>query len=213
MGRRLKIKKGDRYGRYTIIHEVEQRSKKRYFLCRCDCGSEREVRLVALRAGEIKSCGCLRDEQNRVANLSHGGWGTRLYSIWHGMKQRCLNPEIDTYKHYGGRGIKICKDWMGFEKFRSWALSNGYEDDLTIERIDNNGNYEPSNCSWISQSEQMNNTRNTKLITYEGKTQNIMGWSKELGLNYRKIQRRIASGWSPDRAFTEPLNYHRDKHD
>lgn len=210
MSRRLKIHKGERYGRYTIIHEVEQRNKKRYFLCKCDCGNEREVRLVALRAGEIKSCGCLRDEQNRVANLRHGGWGTRLYNIWHGMKQRCLNPNDSNYIHYGGRGIGVCVEWLEFELFQEWALSNGYRDDLTIERTNVDGDYEPSNCSWISQSEQLMNTRRSRWITYNGRTKNLKEWSEKLNIDYKTLQRRLSSGWTFERAINEPIGGYDD---
>jgi len=205
MGKRVNIQPGERFGRLTIIHEVEKRNKKRYFLCECDCGNTREVRLVALRSGEIKSCGCLRNEQNRVANLKHGGWGSRLYRIWHSMKQRCLNPNDSSYIHYGARGIEVWKDWLDFESFYQWAVNNGYEDHLTLERKNVNGNYEPSNCEWIPQSEQLNNTRRSRLITYNDKTQNLKQWADELGFTYKQLQKRLDSGWTVERAFNTPI--------
>ena len=205
MGKRLDIEPGQKFGRLTIIRETQRRAKKRYFLCRCDCGNERTVRLVAMRAGEVKSCGCLRNEQNRVANMSHGLWGTSLYWSWHSMKDRCLNPNCAVYKHYGARGIAVCDDWMGFEAFRDWALSNSYKEGLTIERIDVNGNYEPDNCTWIPMSEQSNNKRSSRIITFRDKTMNLKKWADHLGLRPSVLWGRLDRGWSVEKAFTTPL--------
>lgn len=159
MPSRIDIQTGDRFGRFTIVREVERRAKKRYFLCKCDCGQTREVRFVALRAGAIVSCGCARDERNRTGPITHGLSGSGIYSSWHCMKQRCQNPKKAEYRFYGGRGITICDEWQTFEEFRDWALANGYQKGLTIERINVNGNYEPSNCTWIPKSQQSANTR------------------------------------------------------
>ncbi len=205
MPKRIEVKLGEKFGKLTIIKEVQKRAGKRYFLCLCDCGNKREERLVALRAGKIKSCGCARNERNRISNLSHGLSGTSLYGSWHGMKQRCLNPNSKNYKYYGGRGITVCQEWIEFETFCQWAISHGYKNGLTIERIDPNGNYEPRNCSWIPKSEQSNNTCRSKRINFQSKTQTLRDWANELNMDYKMLQRRLAHGWSVEKTFTTPL--------
>jgi hypothetical protein len=202
----LKVNEGDRYGRLTIIREDKKKEKSRWFLCKCDCGDEKSLRLNDLRRGSIKSCGCLLRETSAARKIKHGACETRLYSIWAHMKQRCLNEDNQDYKYYGGRGIIVCKEWMDFQSFNVWAIENGYDDSLTIDRIDNNGNYEPSNCRWSSREDQVNNTRKTINICYEGKTKSLKQWSKILGMKYTTLYRRLSKGWSVDEAFTSPSN-------
>lgn len=205
VGKRIEVKTGERFRRLTIIKEAEKRAGKRYFLCKCDCGNIQEVRFVAMRADKTKSCGCMRNERNRTANLTHGMAGTRLYNSWHSMKQRCLNQNAHGYKFYGERGIKVCKEWMEFKAFCKWALANGYKEGLSIERINCNGNYEPVNCTWATASQQDCNTRRSKRITYRGKTQVLSQWAEELKLDYKMLQRRLSHGWSVEKAFNTPL--------
>lgn len=143
-----------------------------------------------LRKGDTVSCGCVM----RTANKTHGESKTRLYNIWQKMRSRCNNPSSDNFSYYGGRGITITPMRDDFEEFKYWAIHNGYDDTLTIDRIDFNGNYEPSNCRWITRSEQNKNTRKCILITHNGETHTMRDWGKILGIPKSTIQRRYAKG-------------------
>jgi hypothetical protein len=154
------IQLGDRYGRLIILSKkiiTKNNQNKKAFLCRCDCGKEKIIRIDALISGRSNSCGCLQKEAIIAAHLKHGesvvGKRTRLYIIWSSMKNRCFNPNSKSFKNYGGKGISIIKEWLNYKIFKSWALSNGYSDKLTIDRINSNMGYCPSNCRWISKAE------------------------------------------------------------
>lgn len=139
-------------------------------------------------------------------NATHGGKGTRLYRIWTGMRTRCFNERAREYPLYGGRGITICDEWMDFARFREWALANGYRNKLTIERVDNDGNYAPENCRWIPLGEQALNRSNTIVITFRGRTQPLVVWSEETGIPYPTLFARLRyRGWSVERALTTPV--------
>ena len=143
--------------------------------------------------------------------------GTRhsrgLYQVFRNMIERCHNPNVKRYKDYGGRGISVCEEWRGSWKlFHDWAVSSGYNSDLKLDRIDNNGNYEPSNCKWSDNLSQANNKRNNRFITFRGETKTLMQWARETGIRRERIADRLRYGWSVDRALTEKPILGRNQH-
>lgn len=198
---------GLNFSRLTVLGLSPKKSgRKSYWVCKCECGNSKLVRSDSLKSGDVQSCGCLKKEQDRI-NLTthhrHFGSGTRLYHEWQHIKYRCLNENSNNYDRYGGRGIKVCDEWQErFESFRDWALENGYSDDLTIDRIDVNGNYEPKNCQWIPLEEQANNRTTTVWVSWNGKTQNLTQWADELGFNRGTLNSRYnREGLRPPELF------------
>ncbi len=200
--------KGRRYGRLVVLERAaNDKHQNAMWLCQCDCGNQIIVRGGTLRSGQQKSCGCYNKElqANFKGHYKHGGAHTRLHTIWKEMRQRCTNPHTTNYKNYGGRGIIICEEWNDFSKFREWAINNGYADDLSIDRIDVNGNYEPQNCRWSTDKEQSRNKRDTLTICYKGKQTPIIQVAEEIGIKYGTLRRRIINGWSDERAIHTPI--------
>lgn len=159
---------GREFGRLIVVKLSRKQKVKNgsrlYWLCKCQCGNEKEIRGDHIKSLKTQSCGCLeRENRERLAFVkSHGQTKTRLYYVWNTMRTRCRNPNAKNHHRYGGRGIKVCDEWNeSFEPFYEWAVENGYKQGLTIERIDNDGNYEPSNCKWATYKEQAQNKRNT----------------------------------------------------
>jgi hypothetical protein len=204
--RKLIDLKGKKFGRLTVIKRVENRGNDIYWLCKCDCGNTKTIFGGSLKRGLTKSCGCLAKEIRAKAITKHGMAKARLDNIFYGMKARCYNVKEPAYKWYGARGIKICKEWLDDKKtFFEWAMLNGYKDNLTIDRIDVNGNYEPSNCRWITNNKQCRNRRSNHLITYKNETLTLKEWSEKLGFSYSALCSRIKRGWSIEKTFTTPL--------
>lgn len=201
---------GMKFGRLTAI-EREARVPHGHAVqwkCICDCGNVVIVNGSRLRRGITQSCGCLQKElaRERTGKLmkKHGDSRTRLFRIWSCMKNRCTSKNNTHFNCYGGRGIRVCDEWLDFESFRDWALNNGYEDTLTIDRIDVNGNYEPSNCRWATRKEQAQNRRTTRFIEYKGETHSLKQWSEILGMPDSCLKYRLDKGWSIEKAFTKP---------
>ena len=196
---------GEKNDRLTIVEYVGTDEKKqRLWKCRCDCGNYVIKSTNSLHMqGKRHSCGCIRREHPN--NTRHGMCYTRINSIYRKMKQRCFWKDDPRYKDYGGRGITITSEWLGrngFLNFYKWAMENGYSDELSIDRINVNGNYEPSNCRWITMKEQSRNTRKTIWITYNGETRMLKEWSEYLNIPYERLRQRLFKlGWDVERAF------------
>lgn len=194
---------GQKFGRLTVVsfsRDVRSGNRNRkYWKCICECGKYKEVRLDSLTSGKVKSCGCLQVE-NSYKNLIPGSSrydviDKRLRGIWNGMKGRCLNKNNKSYARYGGRGITLFKEWEDFNIFAKWALSNGYDENLTIDRIDNNKGYEPSNCRWITNKEQSRNRRSNIVIEHNGKTMTLKELSETTGIEYSCLNARYKRGY------------------
>lgn len=195
-----------RYGRLTIIKYAYSKNDRKYWHCKCDCGNEKVISSHDIRLGRTKSCGCLKKENSANMLRTHGATDTRLYHIWCSMKQRCLKPTSNKHKkNYFDRGICICDEWTVFENFQKWALENGYQDNLTIDRIDNNGNYCPENCRWVDYKTQANNKSSNRLITYNGETKTVAQWADKIGMKYNCLIMRLCNGWTVEEAITIPL--------
>lgn len=189
---------GQRFGELFVIGEAPSKKGFAMWKCKCDCGNTIVARANSLMTGNTTTCGCGRIR----AITKHNKTGTRLFNIWRNIKERCENANYYNYRKYGGRGIKVCDEWHDYKAFEEWALANGYDEtakrgDCTIDRIDVNGNYEPSNCRWASAKEQNNNKRNTVFVDYNGERKSISEWASELNKSKNTLWWRHSKGWSP----------------
>lgn len=205
--RKVKDLTGKKFGRLTVIKRVENNKfGQLQWLCKCECGNIKKIRGGHLKSGAIKSCGCLNKELTSKRTKTHGMRNSRIYRIWIHIRNRCYYENYIQYNLYGGRGIKVCEEWKeNFGSFYNWAINNGYSNDLTIDRIDVNGDYEPSNCRWVTQKVQANNKRNNHYIEYKNETKTISQWEDVLKIPKGTISRRLYRGWSIERALNTPI--------
>lgn len=192
------INVGDKFGKLTVIREVEPNltpcgTKQRKFLCKCDCGNQVVRNMRTLLKGAKTSCGC--NKTSYIQKYFKKESKSFLYSTWSGMRQRCNNPNSASYSRYGGRGISVCDEWdKDFFAFERWAKENGAKKGLTIDRIDNDGNYCPENCRWVDLFTQANNKNSNRVLEYNGESHTIMEWSRIIGCNESKIRHRLNRG-------------------
>lgn len=195
------------FTRLTVIKKVDEpKGKGTKWLCKCDCKNETIVSTRNLNYGHTKSCGCLQRDSVRntgYKNKTHGETDTRLHIIWMLMRHRCFKLSDLAYKDYGARGITVCDAWLDYIAFRNWAMENGYKNNLTIDRKNNNGNYEPSNCRWVTMKEQCNNRRSNILVKFNGKNQTLQQWSDETGIKHSTLLHRYHNNWNIEDLFKQ----------
>lgn len=195
---------GKRYGRLVVLPNTKTTGNGLQYLCRCDCGKEIYSTIGNLTSENTKSCGCLSSEIVSKRNKTHGMSGTRIYDIWSHMIARCEKPYDKRYGRYGARGISVCDEWHKFEEFYKWAISSGYKEDLTIDRIDVDGGYCPENCRWATYKQQENNTSKNVLITFNGETKTLSEWADFYKISYKTLHQRIrVYKWDFERAVTQ----------
>lgn len=204
---------GRKFNMLSVAEFVGMKSHSSQWRCVCDCGNSVVVGRNNLVNGHTKSCGCLKHKE--AANKTHGQSTTRLYYVWRNMLNRCYNEKVMDFPNYGGRGIEVCQEWKGsFQTFSDWAFANGYDStakrgEYTLDRIETDGNYEPSNCRWATEKEQANNKRNNQIFEYNGETLTLQQLSEVSGIPYKTLHKRIVVlGWDAVRAANTKLRSH-----
>lgn len=198
-----------RFGRLVVRKMVGTARGKSWWDCVCDCGKEVFLPTSYLTSGNSHSCGC--GQRAAAAQVCknrgvHFMRGTRLYTIWRGMNQRCRDKNSSNYRHYGGRGISVCQGWLDFKCFMGWALSTGYSDNLSLDRIDVDGDYKPSNCRWATKKEQCINRRTSRFITFRGEALTVTDWARKIGIRQTTLANRFRSGWPTETALMLQVN-------
>ena len=198
---------GNRYGYWTVLSYSHSLGNGRtYYNCKCDCGTTKPVLRLSLVNGSSLSCGCY----HRQTATTHGGTHEKLYHVWRNMRDRCTREKHRSYALYGGRGITVCDEWnnkqSGYSAFRQWSCENGYKEGLTIDRIENDKEYSPTNCRWATRKQQANNTHNNRVITYNGLTKTLSEWGTFTGLGWARIQQRLDDDWSIESALFTPID-------
>ncbi len=202
---------GKKFGRLTILaegplHREPSGHSRRMVVCKCDCGGEKTCQYVSLQKGITKSCGCYHSERVIATHRIHGhsfidGKHSPTYRVWHGMEQRCRNPNSKHYDCYGGRGITLCDEW---KEFKNFLRDMGEKPEgLSIERIDNSKGYCKENCCWATRTQQARNTRRNKFLTFNGQTKCLSEWASEIGIHRNGLGWRLKQGWSVERTLTE----------
>lgn len=197
---------GERYGRLTVIgfDHIDERHQA-YWVCQCDCGSKVVVKAASLKSGNTSSCGCYKRDRTRETMATHGLSTTRLYKAWQAMQNRCENSNYGSYHRYGQRGIRVCGEWKNFENFRDWAVASGYSEGLSLDRINNDGNYCPENCRWTDWGTQCNNRSSNHIIEYGGQSHTVAEWARLFNMPYSTLQRHIQTNDMRD--FIKYFNY------
>lgn len=208
---------GQRFGRLAALGPTSRdRNKHTVWLCQCDCGNTTHVTLQSLRGGTTRSCGCLYREDIGRRSKTHGKSHTPLYNTWQHMRMRCANGNDKNYGDYGGRGITVCAEWQtSYESFADHVsqLPNFRVKGYTLDRIDNDGNYVPGNVRWVLHRVQIRNRRNTRMLSYDGRTQSIAAWAEETGIKTKVIYARLeVYGYSAEEALTTPLHTRGRRH-
>lgn len=193
--------RGKKFGRLEPMEYVNSK-----WLCKCSCGNEKKVNSYDLRSGNTKSCGCLRREMRTKNNTKHGLSHTNIYAVWLGMRDRCYNENNNSYQNYGARGIRVSDEWQDFNKFYS-DMKDTYRKNYSLERKDNNQDYSYQNCIWADVLTQANNTRRNVVFTVDGFTATKAQLCRKYGINSSTVDKRIAKGWSVDKAFKTPSKY------
>jgi hypothetical protein len=204
------IPSGTRFGRLTVTGRAPSRRGRAFWFVRCECGSSGETSGTMLRDGTVQSCGCHRSDRMALLNLTHGNARedaeTAEYRAWHGMRQRCHDPRNAGYRNYGGRGIRVCTRWR--ESFAAFLEDVGPRPgpEYSLDRVNNDGHYEPGNVRWATHIEQCRNTRNNVLLTFRGETKCLAAWAEALGVAPITLRSRIDRGWTVERALTTPVD-------
>ena len=190
---------GQTFGELTAISISHRKNHQTFWNCKYSCGKECKVSLNCLVRGHTKSCGHLKHKYNDMSK-------TKLYKVWKSMNERCYLPSAISYKNYGSRGIRVCDEWRNdFMQFYNWAIANGYSDDLSIDRINNDKGYCPSNCRWATRKVQMNNRSNSRNISYNGTTMTLKQWSEYFGFNYKYFHEVMSkNNWDIEKVLNMP---------
>lgn len=202
---------GRKFGILTVIEKSYRKGRHQYWKCQCDCGNIVDARQDALKSGRTSHCGCLTKKILSISHSKRSNYSmskTRIYKIWVLMRKRCKNQNDPHYMDYGGRGITVCDEWdKSFENFKEWALANGYKDNLTIDRINNDKGYFPNNCRWATMKTQSINRRTNRILIFNGKELTATQWADELNIDSNTILSRIdVYGWSVEKALSTPVN-------
>ena len=201
---------GQRFGDLLVLEECGKKRKEIAWKCICSCGKTTVVPGYYLRTGHTKSCGC-KVASPRPKSFFYKHHKEKIARAYINMKTRCYNSNYYLYKNYGGNGITVCDDWLGengFENFYNWSFNNGYEEKLSIDRIDNSKGYSPDNCRWVTMKEQQNNRTNNRMLTANGETHTMSEWSEISKIPYWTIQRRLKDGWDESLAVTKKVQFH-----
>lgn len=197
---------GQRFGRLVALEENGRKHKEVVWKCLCDCGNIKNITSSSLRYGTTRSCGCLLPDASKAANTKHGLYGTPIHRTYFNMKNRCYNPHYCLFKSYGGKGIKVCDEWLeknGLQNFYEWSLKNGYSTELSIDRIDNDKGYSPDNCRWVTMKAQQNNRTNNRCFEIDGTIKTMKQWTEHFNISYKKFQHLVYSGMEPVAAINE----------